>query len=112
MIICPPPPPVFPPQIRVHLEHLGHPLLGDEVYGDQNWNRLEIKAASRPLLHARALRFAHPVTGQVVHVVAPCPADIRAYATRLSGVAPGEVDAWVTERIDTLLAPTLVGFKY
>lgn len=108
----PPPPPVFPPQIRVHLEHLGHPLLGDEVYGDQNWNRLETKAASRPLLHARALRFAHPVTGQVVHVVAPCPADIRAYATRLSGVSPGEVDAWVTERIDTLLAPTLVGFKY
>jgi hypothetical protein len=86
--------------------------LGDEVYGDQNWNRLEAKAAPRPLLHARALRFAHPVTGEVVHAVAPCPADLRTYAARLSGVPQSEVDAWVTERIGTLLAPTLEGFKY
>jgi 23S rRNA pseudouridine955/2504/2580 synthase len=103
---------VFHPQIRVHLEHLRHPILGDEVYGDQNWNRLEAKSASRPLLHARAMRFAHPDSGEVVHAVAPCPPDLQAYVARLSGVPPSQVEAWATERIETLLAPTLDGFQY
>ena len=39
-------------QIRVHLQHLRHPVLGDPVYGDANWNRLEARRAARPMLHA------------------------------------------------------------
>lgn len=50
-------------QIRVHLAHIGHPVLGDPVYGrkSENAERLGI---SGQLLHSRSLRFIHPVTGK------------------------------------------------
>jgi 23S rRNA pseudouridine1911/1915/1917 synthase len=55
-------------QIRVHLKHLGHPLLGDPVYGSRgSW--------PRHLLHAWKLRFRHPVSGQDVVCQAPVPED-------------------------------------
>lgn len=58
-------------QIRVHLKHLGHPLLGDTVYG---------KPAGFPrhMLHAWKLGFNHPRTGQRIECVAPIPEDFRA----------------------------------
>jgi len=55
-------------QIRVHLKALGHPLVGDEVYG----RRLGF---SRHLLHAWKLGFNHPTTGQSVQFTAPIPSD-------------------------------------
>lgn len=55
-------------QIRVHLQHLGHPLLGDPVYGSRlGW--------PRHLLHAWKLSFAHPSDGRVLHFTAPVPPD-------------------------------------
>ena len=39
-------------QIRVHLQHLRCPILGDPAYGDANWNKKEARRADRPLLHA------------------------------------------------------------
>lgn len=58
-------------QIRVHLKHLGHPLLGDEVYGRK-------AGFPRQMLHAWQLGFAHPRTGAPLHLVAPLPEDFRA----------------------------------
>lgn len=58
-------------QIRVHLKHLGHPLLGDEVYGKRG-------NFPRQMLHAWKLGFTHPRTGKRMHFVAPIPEDLRA----------------------------------
>ena len=55
-------------QIRVHLKHLGHPLLGDTVYGKP-------AGFARQMLHAWKLGFTHPRTGAPVQCVAPVPAD-------------------------------------
>ena len=56
-------------QIRVHMEKLGHPLLGDMVYG----RRRPDKGLEGQCLHARGLRFVHPRTGQEVELTAPLP---------------------------------------
>ena len=51
-------------QIRVHLAHAGHPVLGDDKYGDFELNRrLEKEGMRRLLLHASRLAFLHPATG-------------------------------------------------
>ncbi|MGR9052407.1 MAG: 23S rRNA pseudouridine(955/2504/2580) synthase RluC [Gammaproteobacteria bacterium] len=61
-------------QIRVHAAWLGHPIIGDERYGDFERNRTFAKQGfKRLLLHAYRLEFLHPVTGQPVVVTAPMP---------------------------------------
>ena len=59
-------------QIRVHAAHLGHPVVGDRLYGDASRPR----RAGRLLLHAVELAFAHPVTGKAMRFVAEPPPDI------------------------------------
>lgn len=67
-------------QIRVHLAHLGHPVLGDEKYGDFALNRaLRKRGLRRMFLHAAELSFAHPATGERVTVRSPLPADLAAF---------------------------------
>ena len=62
-------------QIRVHMAHIGHALLGDVTYG-----RRDAKiAVERPLLHAYKLAFTHPRTGQRLEFIAPVPVDIIRY---------------------------------
>ena len=56
-------------QIRVHMAHIGHPLLGDLVYG----HKRPEKGLSGQCLHARALRFIHPRTGKLVTFTCPLP---------------------------------------
>jgi 23S rRNA pseudouridine955/2504/2580 synthase len=66
-------------QIRVHLAHLGHPLLGDPKYGDFPANRTWAKQGLRRMfLHAAELRFTHPGTGAPMALEAPLPADLQA----------------------------------
>jgi len=66
-------------QIRVHLAHAGHPIAGDDKYGDAEFNRALARAGTkRLLLHARALAFAHPATGRTLRLEAPLPPDFRA----------------------------------
>ena len=56
-------------QIRVHMAHIGHPLLGDLVYG----HKRPEKGLSGQCLHALALRFIHPRTGALVTFTCPLP---------------------------------------
>lgn len=58
-------------QIRVHMSHIGYPMLGDHLYGFENPWLIE-----RQALHARFLSFYHPVTGEFIEVEAPLPDDI------------------------------------
>ncbi len=72
-------------QIRVHLAHLGHPVVGDEVYGGgrakgmsgsiRAWARELDKMVRRQLLHAADLSFRHPTTGDEMQFRAPLPED-------------------------------------
>jgi len=66
-------------QIRVHAAHMGHPLLGDHLYGDG----IPPPGFERFALHARSLRFTHPVTGAPVDVEAPLPGPFRDALARL-----------------------------
>ncbi|UXH77590.1 RluA family pseudouridine synthase [Roseateles amylovorans] len=65
-------------QIRVHLSHEGHPIVGDPKYGDFEANRALARGAlrfDRMFLHARQLRFNHPATGDTLTLHAPLPDD-------------------------------------
>jgi 23S rRNA pseudouridine955/2504/2580 synthase len=67
-------------QIRVHLAHAGHPVLGDDKYGDFALNHQLAKAGVKRLfLHASRLAFAHPLTRERVDLQAPLPADIQSF---------------------------------
>ena len=63
-------------QIRVHAAHLGHPIAGDSLYGDQVRDRRMARPPSRPLLHAVELSFPHPASRRMVTFAAEPPADI------------------------------------
>lgn len=59
-------------QIRCHMAHLGHPLLGDDLYGGS------LDRITRQALHCGEMRFDHPVTGEAIFLSAPLPADMQA----------------------------------
>ena len=69
-------------QIRVHLAHLGHPLLGDATYGRRPRDEARWRAP-RCLLHAERLALKHPATGSRLDVRAPLPADMEAALAEL-----------------------------
>jgi 23S rRNA pseudouridine1911/1915/1917 synthase len=95
-------------QIRVHLAHLGFPVLGDPDYGGRP--RVPAGASAkliatlrgfrRQALHACAIRFQHPVSGEWLHFSTPLPADMRAVLVALAG---SEAQA---ARLETLQWPT------
>ena len=75
-------------QIRVHLDHIGHPIVGDKLYPDERvfadyqdhgWEAVADRLPlPRHALHAAELRFPHPTTGEEVVVESPLPAALRA----------------------------------
>ena len=72
-------------QIRVHLTHEGHAIVGDEKYGDFALNKSLARGDAvrgvrfdRMFLHAKQLRFTHPGTGGVIELAAPLPAECEA----------------------------------
>ena len=69
-------------QIRVHLAAVGHPLVGDWLYGQRN--------AARPMLHAAELAMPHPLTNAPLRVAAPPPDDFRQAADERGIVSRGE----------------------
>ena len=69
-------------QIRVHLKHIGHPIVGDPVYGEARWRDLErvrrkpLQEFDRAALHAWRLEFYHPASGELCRFEAPLANDM------------------------------------
>jgi 23S rRNA pseudouridine955/2504/2580 synthase len=75
-------------QIRVHLAHLGYPILGDDKYGDFEMNRsLAKRGLKRMFLHAAALDLQHPTTGAPLRLAAPLPSELAAFLDAAGGEA-------------------------
>ena len=65
-------------QIRVHLASQGHPIAGDDKYGDFEWNKaLHKQGLKRMFLHAWRLQFTHPASGERVALEAALPAELQ-----------------------------------
>ena len=69
-------------QIRVHMAHIGHPIIGDPLYGGHRSENREL-GVSRQMLHAHHIAFTHPCTGEELEFEAPLPEDMRALIVRL-----------------------------
>jgi 23S rRNA pseudouridine1911/1915/1917 synthase len=104
-------------QIRVHFSAIGHPVVGDTLYGaaaqisvdaenvrgaSKNRETVTIPALGRNFLHAARLGFSQPRTGAWTEVRAPLPAELLEFVTKLSEAAGED-----SERIDAALAPYL-----
>ena len=59
-------------QIRVHMTHVGHPLLGDTLYGEPDTR------IARQALHCKDIYFTHPITGEAMHLTCDFPPDMKA----------------------------------
>lgn len=71
-------------QIRVHAAHAGHPVAGDERYGDKDFNEyLKSFGLTRMFLHAHSVSFDWPDTGEPFHASSPLPDDLKAVLTAL-----------------------------
>ncbi|MEP6608782.1 MAG: RluA family pseudouridine synthase [Burkholderiaceae bacterium] len=87
-------------QIRVHLAHLGFPIVGDDKYGDFDLNKSIARGTyasalprfGRMFLHSGAIRFKHPVTGHAMALEAPLPTECR---DLLKGLDAKRLDAQV-----------------
>ncbi len=72
-------------QIRVHASHAGHPLLGDDKYGDRERNAaLKQLGLKRIFLHAQSVAFEWPATGVPFHVSAPLPPELASVLDALT----------------------------
>jgi 23S rRNA pseudouridine1911/1915/1917 synthase len=80
-------------QIRVHMKHLGRPLVGDPVYGEARWKGLPrpvqapLRDFPRPALHAWKLAFRHPIDETPMFFEAPVPGDLTEVWRKVSGLA-------------------------
>ncbi|MGD9810272.1 MAG: RluA family pseudouridine synthase [Sphingobium sp.] len=72
-------------QVRVHMAHIGHPLIGDPVYGGRTKQKLggDKHKLRRQALHAAALGFIHPVTGEKLDFESALPADMQELLSQL-----------------------------
>jgi 23S rRNA pseudouridine1911/1915/1917 synthase len=100
-------------QIRVHLASIGHPCLGDPLYGGRHPGESRAAAtATRPArgferqaLHAMALKIAHPRTAAALEFVAPLPRDFSVFlAARGVATGPAELARWI-EIVQSAPAP-------
>jgi 23S rRNA pseudouridine1911/1915/1917 synthase len=72
-------------QIRVHLASIGHPVMGDDVYGGGGGRRVAGLPPKRHFLHAAWLAFNHPVTGTPLDFRSPLPVDLRRSLAVIAG---------------------------
>ncbi len=89
-------------QIRVHLAHLGFPILGDEKYGDFSLNKdLKRDGLKRMALHAWRMAFRHPLTSSPMECVSPLPDGIGSYIAAIDGKHKREFSADNCEQVLT-----------
>ncbi|MGD0909653.1 MAG: RluA family pseudouridine synthase [Candidatus Acidiferrales bacterium] len=90
-------------QIRAHFAAIGHPVVGDTLYGAPRGLRAgtrNIPLLERNFLHAARIGFSHPSSGAWVEVRAPLPRDLRVYFEQIAGSL-----GWRAAEIDAPLAP-------
>ncbi|WOI57075.1 pseudouridine synthase [Palleronia sp. LCG004] len=81
-------------QIRVHMRHAGHALIGDPVYGGQRKisphlpGAAEVRAFARQALHAATLGFEHPASGETLSFSSALPTDMQSLIEALEGQSP------------------------
>jgi len=76
-------------QIRVHLASNGHPIAGDDKYGDFEWNKaLQKQGLKRMFLHAWRLQFNHPASGERVALQAELPPELQQYVSHVQLPTP------------------------
>ena len=77
-------------QIRVHAAHLGHPILGDDKYGDFELNKVLAKQGlKRMFLHAARIELDHPLTGERLVLEAPLPPELNGFLEAAATAAHG-----------------------
>lgn len=87
-------------QIRVHMRHIQHPLVGDGTYGGRQWRgagippelRTTLASFPRQALHARRLALHHPVSGEEIVCELPPPSDLQALTRQLAALSPDRGD--------------------
>lgn len=79
-------------QIRVHMRHINHPLVGDPLYGKRNAGRADL-GLDRQFLHSWSVRFTHPVTGETVACTDELPWDLAAALDELEDRSMGRTEA-------------------
>jgi len=92
-------------QIRAHFAALGHPVVGDTLYGaprEPRAGRRSFPLLPRNFLHAARIAFSHPGTGRWTEVRAPLPRELRGYFSQLAAAL-----GWRAAEIDAALAPYL-----
>jgi len=72
-------------QIRVHLKHIGHPIVADEKYGGRKIFRLDKRWCPRIFLHAAKIGFNHPDTGEWIEIESQLPEDLKEVLNQLVG---------------------------
>jgi len=77
-------------QIRVHMAHIGHPVLGDHVYGGGKSTQFGESIITRQMLHAETLSILHPATGNPLSFTAPLPADMAEIIAKLRKMKQNE----------------------
>ena len=65
-------------QIRVHMTHLGYPVVGDPIYGSSPIHQKEAKPLERLCLHASKIEFLHPKSGKLMKFESSVPEDMAA----------------------------------
>lgn len=89
-------------QLRVHLAHLGYPILGDEKYGDFGLNKaLQKEGLKRMALHARSMDFPHPLEKHPLQLVASLPPALLQFIKHLDATEPRDFSA---DNLEPMLA--------
>lgn len=77
-------------QIRVHMRHIGHPVVGDPLYG--KGSLLQNKGLTRQFLHSWRIRFDHPCTGETIELADRLPDDLLNVLESLQGTSMGQTE--------------------
>lgn len=78
-------------QIRVHMQHIGHPVVGDQLYG--RGNDFQNRGLRRQFLHSWHVKFDHPVTGETIELADQLPPDLLGVLKSLQSVSMGRTEA-------------------